>query len=84
MIACYCFGWKNVSLVMDDFHNADAHKCGRFDLATIRVLYLISNTKKHLNIDGSDAYNIFLNHFLVVHLTCSPKAGPESDMILAL
>ena len=38
-IACYCFGWKNVSLVMDDFHNADAHKYGRFDLAFAHGVY---------------------------------------------
>jgi hypothetical protein len=39
MIACYCFGWNNVSLVMDDFHNADAHKYGRFDLAFAHGVY---------------------------------------------
>jgi hypothetical protein len=39
MIACYCFGWKNVSLVMDDFHNADANKYGRFDLAFAHGVY---------------------------------------------
>jgi len=39
MIACYCFGWKNVSLVIDDFHNADAHKYGRFDLAFAHGVY---------------------------------------------
>ncbi|HET8669597.1 MAG TPA: class I SAM-dependent methyltransferase [Candidatus Saccharimonadales bacterium] len=39
MIACYCFGWKNVSLVMDDFHNADAEKYGRFDLVFAHGVY---------------------------------------------
>jgi hypothetical protein len=39
MIASYCLGWKNVSLVMDDFHNADAHKYGRFDLAFAHGVY---------------------------------------------
>ncbi|HEU4433278.1 MAG TPA: class I SAM-dependent methyltransferase, partial [Pyrinomonadaceae bacterium] len=39
MIASYCFGWKNVSLVMDDFHNADASKYGRFDLAFAHGVY---------------------------------------------
>lgn len=39
LIANYCFGWKNVSLVMDDFHNADAHKYGRFDLAFAHGVY---------------------------------------------
>lgn len=38
-IACYCFGLKNVSLVMDDFHNADANKYGRFDLAFAHGVY---------------------------------------------
>jgi len=39
LIASYCFGWKNVSLVMDDFHNADAEKYGRFDLAFAHGVY---------------------------------------------
>ena len=39
MIAGYCFGWKNVSLVMDDFHNADAEKYGRFDLVFAHGVY---------------------------------------------
>jgi hypothetical protein len=39
LIACYCFGWPNVSLVMDDFHNADAYKYGRFDLAFAHGVY---------------------------------------------
>ena len=39
LIACYCFGWQNVSLVMDDFHNADAYKYGRFDLAFAHGVY---------------------------------------------
>jgi len=39
LIALYCFGWKNVSLVMDDFHNADANKYGRFDLAFAHGVY---------------------------------------------
>lgn len=39
LIAWYCFGWQNVSLVMDDFHNADAQKYGRFDLAFAHGVY---------------------------------------------
>ena len=39
MIANYCLGWKNVSLIMDDFHNADAPKYGRFDLAFAHGVY---------------------------------------------
>lgn len=38
-IACYCFGLNNASLVMDDFHNADANKYGRFDLAFAHGVY---------------------------------------------
>ena len=39
LIASYCFGWKNISVVMDDFHNADAEKYGRFDLAFAHGVY---------------------------------------------
>lgn len=39
MIAGYCFNWPNVSLVMDDFHNADAAKYGKFDLAFAHGVY---------------------------------------------
>lgn len=39
MIAQYCFNWKNVTLVMDDFHNADQKKYGRFDLVFAHGVY---------------------------------------------
>jgi len=39
MIARYCFQWDNVTLVMDDFHNADAQKYGTFDLAFAHGVY---------------------------------------------
>jgi hypothetical protein len=39
MIARYCFGWDNVTLVMDDFHNADSRKYGTFDLAFAHGVY---------------------------------------------
>lgn len=39
MIASYCFNWKNVELVMDDFHNADKQKYGTFDLAFAHGVY---------------------------------------------
>jgi hypothetical protein len=39
MIARYCFKWQNVSLIMDDFHNADDQKYGRFDLAFAHGVY---------------------------------------------
>lgn len=39
MIARYCFNWTNVTIVMDDFHNADANKYGKFDLAFAHGVY---------------------------------------------
>lgn len=39
MIAQYCLGWKNVKLIMDDFHNADGNKYGEFDLAFAHGVY---------------------------------------------
>jgi hypothetical protein len=38
-IARYCFGWDDVNLVMDDFHNADREKYGEFDLAFAHGVY---------------------------------------------
>jgi hypothetical protein len=39
LIAKDTFGWDNVRLVMDDMHNADAVKYGRFDLAFNHGVY---------------------------------------------
>lgn len=39
MIAQYCFRWDNVTLIMDDFHNADRRKYGEFDLAFAHGVY---------------------------------------------
>ena len=39
MIAQYCLQWDNVTLVMDDFHNADSRKYGTFDLAFAHGVY---------------------------------------------
>jgi hypothetical protein len=39
MIAKYCLQWDNVTLVMDDFHNADSLKYGTFDLAFAHGVY---------------------------------------------
>ena len=39
MIAQYCSNWRNVTVVMDDFHNADAEKYGKFDLAFAHGVY---------------------------------------------
>jgi hypothetical protein len=37
--ACEVFGWDNVKVIMDDFHNADALKYGRFDLCFAHGVY---------------------------------------------
>ena len=39
MVARYVFGWNNVELVMDDFHNADQLKYGMYDLAFAHGVY---------------------------------------------
>ncbi|HJZ80492.1 MAG TPA: class I SAM-dependent methyltransferase [Pyrinomonadaceae bacterium] len=39
MIAHYCFNWQNVEVIMDDFHNADVRKYGKFDLAFAHGVY---------------------------------------------
>lgn len=45
MVAKYAFRWDNVHLVMDDFHNADNLKYGRFDLAFAHGVYYHSGKK---------------------------------------
>ncbi len=35
----HVFGWDNVRIVLDDFHNSDAVKCGTFDLAIAHGVY---------------------------------------------
>lgn len=37
--ACDVFGWEQVQVIMDDFHNADAAKVGRHDLAFAHGVY---------------------------------------------
>jgi len=37
--AAEVFGWSQVRVIMDDFHNADATKYGRFDLAFAHGVY---------------------------------------------
>jgi hypothetical protein len=39
MVARYVFGWNNVELVMDDFHNAERLKYGTYDLAFAHGVY---------------------------------------------
>ncbi len=37
--ACSAFDWRNVTLHIDDFHNVDAKKYGRFDLVCAHGVY---------------------------------------------
>ncbi len=39
LVASHALGWENVRIVMDDFHNADALRYGRFDLAFAHGVY---------------------------------------------
>jgi hypothetical protein len=43
LIAKEVFGWNQVRLIMDDMHNADAVKYGKFDLAFCHGTYYHSN-----------------------------------------
>ena len=43
LVAAHAMGWQNVRVVMDDFHNADAHRYGRFDLVFAHGVYYHSN-----------------------------------------
>jgi hypothetical protein len=43
LIAKEVFGWNQVRLIMDDMHNADAVKYGKFDLAFCHGAYYHSN-----------------------------------------
>jgi hypothetical protein len=43
LVAAYSMGWQNVGVSMDDFHNADANRYGRFDLAFAHGVYYHSN-----------------------------------------
>lgn len=47
LIARETFGWDNVELVMDDFHNADASTYGRFDLVFAHGVYYHSIAPFH-------------------------------------
>lgn len=76
MIACYCFGWKNVSLVMDDFHNADAEKYGRFDLAFAHGVYYHSFAPFFfLENLMSLADNIFIGGYVKVDGAVNPSSA---------
>jgi hypothetical protein len=78
MIAQYCFDWDNVSLIMDDFHNADAMKYGRFDLAFAHGVYYHSFAPFFFfeNL-MSLSDNILIGGYVTVP---DPPPGPPSTM----
>jgi 16S rRNA A1518/A1519 N6-dimethyltransferase RsmA/KsgA/DIM1 with predicted DNA glycosylase/AP lyase activity len=39
LVACHAFDWKNVKLVMDDFHNVNQFKYGTYDLVFAHGVY---------------------------------------------
>ncbi len=66
LIAKEVFGWRHVQLVMDDMHNADAVKYGRFDLAFCHGVYYHS-TAPFVLLENlvSLSDNIFLGGFVL-------------------
>lgn len=73
MIAKYCFNWGNVSLVMDDFHNARQSKYGTFDLAFAHGVYYHSIVPFYLfeNLMSLSA-NIFIGGYCVENVSSHP------------
>jgi hypothetical protein len=74
MIAKYCFNWDNVSLVMDDFHNARQAKYGTFDLAFAHGVYYHSIVPFYFfeNLMSLSA-NIFIGGYCVENLESNPQ-----------
>jgi hypothetical protein len=74
MVARYVFGWNNVELVMDDFHNAEQLKYGTYDLAFAHGVYYHS-IAPFLFLENlmSLSNNIFLGGF------CATENLPEGN-----
>ena len=80
LIARHAFGWDNVELIMDDFHNVDAITYGRFDLVFAHGVYYHSIAPFHffqnmLSLSG----NVFIGGFCA---TDSLPAGAYEVMTL--
>jgi hypothetical protein len=74
LAARYVFGWNNVELVMDDFHNANQFKYGTYDLAFAHGVYYHSFAPfLFLENLRSLSKNIFLGGF------CATESLPEGD-----
>ena len=74
MIAKYCFNWDNVSLIMDDFHNARQAKYGVFDLAFAHGVYYHSIAPFYFfeNLMSLSA-NIFIGGYCVENVESNPN-----------
>jgi hypothetical protein len=76
LIACYAFGWDNVSLIMDDFHNVNNLTNQRFDLAFAHGVYYHSEAPFiFLENLVSLSDNIFLGGY------CATDALPYGDYL---
>jgi hypothetical protein len=76
IIAKQVFDWKNVDVVMDDFHNVHGSKYGRFDLVFAHGVYYHSIAPfVFLENLISLADNIFLGGF------CATDSNPTTDYV---
>jgi hypothetical protein len=74
MVDRYVFGWDNVELIMDDFHNVNSLKYGTYDLAFIHGVYYHS-IAPFLFLENlrSLSENIFIGGF------CATDSLPEGN-----
>lgn len=74
VLACYAFQWNHVRVIMDDFHNVDASKYGKFDLAFAHGVYYHS-VAPFLFFENllSLSENIFLGGF------CATDSSPSGE-----
>ena len=78
LVASQSFDWKNVELVMDDFHNADQTTYGRFDLVFAHGVYYHSFAPFHFFRNMlSLADHVFIGGFCA---TESLPSGPFSTL----
>jgi hypothetical protein len=78
LIARQAFGWDNVELIMDDFHNVDRTTYGSFDLVFAHGVYYHSTAPFHFFQNMlSLSSNIFIGGFCA---TDSLPAGPYEVM----
>lgn len=74
MVARFVFGWNNVELIMDDFHNVNSLKYGTYDLAFSHGVYYHSIAPfLFLENFRSLSENIFIGGF------CATDSLPEGN-----